>query len=128
MTHRFELHEPLTSLNQVKGRHWSHRHAHKRAMTAALLAARAGMGSSPDYRQLVTLTRLKRPRQRDYDEENLSGGSAKALVDALTDLGYWRDDSRKHLRREYQQRRATRDEIARGIHTIVEIEPDQTPW
>ena len=128
MTHRFELYEPLTSLNQTKGRHWTHRHRHKRHMTTALLAAGARENILPNHRQLVTITRLKRPRQRDYDHDNLVAGNAKALIDALTDLGYWRDDNPYYLRREYHQRAATPDEIARGIHAIIEIEPDESPF
>lgn len=122
---RLELRTPITSLNQLKGRHWSKRHAAKRDWENDLLTAGAELLTSdktPNTRQRVTITRLLAARQREYDYENLTAGNAKSLVDVLTRLGYWRDDNPKHLCREYAQRRQTPDERAKGIHTIVEIE------
>lgn len=52
---------------------------------------------TPRVRQRATVTRVKGPRERDFDEQNIGAGSAIELMDALTAAGYWLDDSPKWL-------------------------------
>ena len=123
---RLELSTPITSLNQLKGRHWSKRHAAKRQWAEDLLQAGARCippRERPRVKQRVVITRLMAPRQREYDFENLTAGNAKALVDTLTAMNYWMDDNPRYLDREYLQRKQTPYERENGIHTIVVIEP-----
>ena len=121
---RFYLTTPLTSLNTLKGRHWSARTRGKTAWTAELTLRRThalAPHTPPNHRQTLTIERLMHPNEREFDFENLAGGSAKSLVDCLTTLGFWHDDSPRWLDRHYYQRRATPDEITAGHHTLVEI-------
>lgn len=118
---------PLVSLNQLKGRHWSARSRGKTEWAEALMVARArhlAPPTPPEYRQVVEITRLMGRGEREFDFENLAGGNAKSLIDALTRLGFWRDDSPRWLAREYHQRRATPDEARERVRTIVVIRPE----
>jgi hypothetical protein len=120
-----ELTTPIVSLNKLKGRHWGARHNGKTAWQRELTARgarRLAPPTPPDHRQVATITRLLGPGERPFDFENLAGGNAKSLVDALTDLGFWRDDSPAWLDRAYAQRKATPAERAAGISTIVTVE------
>lgn len=117
---------PLVSLNELKGRHWGVRARGRREWAEALMVARArrlAPASPPEYRQVVEVTRLMRAGERKFDEENLSGGNAKGLIDCLTRLGFWRDDSPTWLAREYHQHRATPEDVRHGAHTVVLIRP-----
>ena len=106
----------LKSLNDLKGRHWARRHQEKNDAAWALKEAGARRTTPPEHRQLVTLTRVLGPRERVWDFENLTGGTAKAIFDALTDLGYWRDDSPRWIDRAYEQ-----DALQRQNGPAVEI-------
>ena len=110
----------LKSLNQLKGRHWRARHDDKRRVGIAFLAARVRQTTPPQHRQLVTLTRILGPRERAWDDENLHGGTAKAVIDTLTDLGYWVDDSPKWIDRAYHQDATRR---AEGPAVEITVEP-----
>lgn len=111
----------LLSLNGIKGRHWGAWKKLKKHAAEALLEARVtARKDTPSTRQRVVITRFMKPRQRPFDHENFTGG-AKALVDALTDLGYWRDDSERFLEREYHQAPATVEHYRRGLLTRVAI-------
>jgi len=87
--------------------------------------ARALAGASPPAgRMVVEITRLMGRGEREFDFDGLVGGNAKALIDALTRLGFWRDDSPKWLTRAYAQRRATPDEARERVRTLVLIRPE----
>jgi Holliday junction resolvase RusA-like endonuclease len=119
---------PLVSLNALKGRHWSSRARGKMQWAEALMVARAralAPPAPPAGRMVVEITRLMGKGEREYDFENLAGGNAKSLVDALTRLGFWRDDNPRYLTRAYAQRRATPDEVRERVRTLVLIRPEE---
>lgn len=74
---------------------------------------------TPDYRQLVTVTRIMGPKERLFDDMNIPGGSAVELVDSLVHLGWLFDDSPRYLTPEFRQER---HKTIRGPATMVEIE------
>jgi hypothetical protein len=73
---------------------------------------------APEVRQRATVTRVKGPRERDFDEQNIGAGSAIELVDALTAAGYWIDDSPKWLETMFVQ---SSSEKVKGPAVLVEI-------
>ena len=111
----------LVSLNNVK--QW-------RARQRATLALKAEVFGRypfatfqpPTGRQRVTITRVLGPRQRAWDVDNLAGGTAKGLIDALTELGMWRDDNPAHLEREYEQDDTRREQRFRVEVLIEDLE------
>lgn len=74
---------------------------------------------TPQVRQRATVTRVKGPRERDFDEQNIGAGSAIELMDALTAAGYWLDDSPKWLETEFAQSAGGK---IKGPSVVVEIE------
>ena len=76
----------------------------------------------PTYRQRVTITRILGKGQRLYDPDNLQGGTAKALIDALTDLGMWLDDAPGLLDRVYRQD-STQRHNGPAVHVLIEEAP-----
>lgn len=68
-------------------------------------------------------------RQLFVDEENLGAGSAKGLVDVLVRMGWLRDDTKKWLIRDYDQKQVTAEDMRkgkkRGTSIRVELVGDQ---
>lgn len=73
---------------------------------------------TPQVRQQATVTRVKGPRERDFDEQNIGAGSAIELIDALTAAGYWADDSTKWLETVFAQSSSGK---VKGPAVLVEI-------
>jgi len=79
-----------------------------------------------DRRLLIEAAQVQKMRvrltifhSRDFDEDNLQA-CQKPVLDAMRELGYLKDDSRKWLQLERAlQVRCTRAEA----HTLIEIEP-----
>jgi hypothetical protein len=74
---------------------------------------------APQVKQRATLTRIRGPRERDFDQQNIGAGSAIELIDALTAAGYWKDDSPTWLETEFKQSASGK---IQGPAVIVEIE------
>jgi hypothetical protein len=113
----------LESLNAFTGMHWRLKNSHKKAWLQEIRMAMAKAGiKRPAPLEAGTaklrIVRVLGPHERLWDEENLSGGSAKQLVDALVTLGFLRDDAPKWLRREYAQDANDRDHP--GTRVILE--------
>lgn len=122
----FWLDANVRSLNEFTGRHGRVR-SRERAKLAAMIAARLdhAIFKPPDYRQLLTLTRVLGKGQREFDVDNLAGGTLKHLVDALTRIGMWHDDSPRWLARRYFQDASRRFE-GPGIHVRIEAKREET--
>jgi hypothetical protein len=78
----------------------------------------------PDGRMVVEIVRLMGRGEREFGFDGLVGGNAKSLIDALTRLGFWRDDNPRYLTRAYAQRRATPAEARERVRTLVLIRPE----
>jgi hypothetical protein len=116
---------PLVSLNELKGRHWGQRAKLKAALVSELTVRRVDRLAPrhpPAELQIVHVERLLNGRAKVMDTGNIAGGSAKELVDSLTTLGFWRDDSPRFVDVRYHQRQPTAQEKADGIHTVVTIQ------
>lgn len=74
---------------------------------------------APQFKQKVIVTRIKGPRERDFDHQNIGAGSAIELIDALTALRYWVDDTPRWLETEFKQ---TSRALIRGPAVLIEIE------
>lgn len=114
------LNANVRSLNEFSGRH-SRIRSRERARIAAMLADELGHAiyQPPDYRQLITITRVLGKGQREFDVDNLAGGTLKHLIDALTTIGMWRDDSPRWLARRYLQDASRRFE-GPGVQIRIE--------
>jgi hypothetical protein len=116
---------PLVSLNELRGRHWGQRARLKTAIVSELTVrrlARLAPKHPPNDLQIVHVERLLNGQAKLMDEQNLAGGTAKELIDSLTTLGFWRDDSPRFVDIRYHQRQTTAQEKADGIHTVVTIQ------
>lgn len=58
---------------------------------------------TPNRFQYVTITRVMGFGERKFDDGNLEGGDAKQFVDILTKAGFWKDDSPKYVKIEFEQ-------------------------
>jgi hypothetical protein len=57
-----------------------------------------------EHRVDITLTRILGKGQRLFDPDSIGRGNAKQIIDTLTDLGWWYDDSSKYIRHcDYRQ-------------------------
>lgn len=113
----------LLSKNSRDKLHWRRRNELKNEYKA-IIDIKYRKPETPQVRQRVTVTRLKGPRERDFDEQNIGAGSAVELIDALTAAGYWRDDSPTWLETEFKQRTSMK---IRGPAVEVRIEALLTP-
>lgn len=73
---------------------------------------------APQVRQRATVTRIKGPRERDWDEQNIGAGTAIELIDAMTRAGFWHDDSPRWLQTDFRQ--GSREKI-KGPAVVIEI-------
>lgn len=124
----------MYSMNHfTSGAHWSakNRHwRHTKQIWVPLLRSEQGLGSviaHADQRRHVRIERWLDKGQREWDVQNFGGGSAKSVVDALTRLGWLKDDSPKWIELEQEQRKfadLTSDEQDlwhAGVRTVVEV-------
>lgn len=118
---RADLPMELISLNRIRNKHWSTRQRLKKEIGKALTAAKVKPDTSKPGKRRLVLTRYMKPRERLFDSDNFAGGSAKLCIDLLTELGYWPDDSDKHLTREYRQEKATPERLRSGLLTGIEV-------
>lgn len=126
---RAELSKEIKSLNDFKGSHWASRknatHWRERQEWATWLRADgAGLGIPVLHAgrtRKVVIIRCLGPRQRRFDDENLLGGSVKALCDALRDLGWLKDDSPKWRVLDVSESRVADLGVDPSVRTIVEV-------
>ena len=91
----------LTNRNDGQGHHWARTSAAKKQLRAQLNHRKR---KPFDVRVDVVLTRILGKGQRLWDPDSIGRGNAKQIVDALTDLGWWHDDSAKWIRNfDYRQ-------------------------
>lgn len=106
----------LSNRNDGQGHHWARTAKAKTCLKVALASFRKAKPFP--CRVDVVFTRVLGPRQRLWDPDSVGRGSAKQIVDVLTDLGWWIDDSAKHIRHfDYRQ-----DTTRRGEGPAVHIE------
>jgi hypothetical protein len=118
--------EPLTLLlpiqllsKNVRDRlHWRKQRKLK-ADYLDIIRAKYPQPVTPQVKQRATVTRIKGPRERDFDEQNIGAGSAIELIDALTAAGYWVDDSPAWLETRFAQ---CSHKTVKGPAVIIEIE------
>ena len=84
-----------------------------------IIRAKYHLRATPQTKQRATVTRVRGPRERDFDEQNIGAGSAIELIDALTAAGYWVDDSPTWLETNFRQ---TAGGKVKGPAVVVEIE------
>lgn len=84
-----------------------------------IVRAKYHLRATPQAKQRATVTRVRGPRERDFDEQNIGAGSAIELIDALTAAGYWVDDSPTWLETNFRQ---TAGGKVKGPAVVVEIE------
>lgn len=106
----------LINRNDGQGHHWARTAEAKKKLKVALNSFRR---TKPfPCRVDVVMTRLLGKGQKLLDPDSLGRGNAKQIVDVLTDLGWWIDDSSKHIRHfDYRQ-----DATRRGEGPAIQLE------
>jgi hypothetical protein len=67
----------------------------------------------------VVITRVLGKGQRLYDPDSIGRGNCKQIVDCLTDLDWWVDDSARHIRHvDYRQDDTQR---SKGPTTTIQV-------
>jgi hypothetical protein len=107
---------PLKNNNTGQSRHWSASHKDKETYAKALLIYRKP--KTPDYKQKVTITRVLGKGERLWDADSVLRGSAKQLIDALTDRGYFKDDGPSYLTEAFGRQ----DDTQRKNGPAIEVE------
>jgi hypothetical protein len=113
---------PVEMINRNDGQgHAYYRTAKEKKELAATLGHNMlGLRRTPfAHRVDVMLTRILGKGQRLFDPDSIGRGNAKQIVDTLTDLGWWHDDSSKYIRNcDYRQ-----DDLQRenGPAVLIEI-------
>ena len=100
MSVTFEI--PVKLVSEMNSRdHWAKRHRRFKAQGKWVLASLIGKNHPTSERIAIVLTRLKAPRQRNFDGDNLQA-SFKAIRDAIA---AWLDidDGSDRLHWEYRQ-------------------------
>jgi hypothetical protein len=94
------LPDEMRSLNEYTHGFGPHsrspRHWRDREVWWALLRCTEGLGIPEphgDQKRKVDIIRIIHAGQREWDSENVYGGSVKAINDALKDLGWIKDDN-----------------------------------
>lgn len=133
---RCALPTPLFSENAYTGgAHWAARKARRhwrdtRDIWTLVLKSAEGLGPAipqGETKRRVVIKRLLQRGQRKYDRSNLQGGSCKSVLDALKELGWLKDDNRRHLIDEYEELKYNEmneqeyAEYVKGTVTIVEV-------
>lgn len=119
-TDSFELHLPkeIRSLNKTLKDHWSVRRRHKEEWRALLISElrKAIIWDIPlTSKKYIIITRVMKPRQKEFDYDNLVGGNCKQLVDAMKMLIIW-DDTAQYVEVKYLQKKGERGS------TIIKVE------
>ena len=72
-----------------------------------------------EHRVDIVLTRILGKRQQMVDPDSIGRGNAKQIVDTLTELGWWHDDSSKYIRNcDYRQDATQREN---GPAVLIEV-------
>ena len=121
------LRNKLRSLNTFLGAHWASKKnpAHWREHREWLFILRSteGLGfplHHGEHKRRVRIWRVMTKAERPWDDENLYGGSVKALNDALVDLEWLKDDAPRWRELNLFQIRAFPD-APKGTRLVVEI-------
>lgn len=103
------LPKEVRSLNVFRGRHWaSSGTTREKKEWLFWLRSTNGLGVPQEHggrKRRVEIVRRMGPGQREYDAENLLGGSVKSLCDGLKTLKWLKDDSPKWRDLEVRQER-----------------------
>jgi len=110
--------EASPSLNELKGKHWSHHYRLRKHWSMLVLVAKSEahipFGDAADKVQV----RIIREGRRLLDFDNLVGGT-KILTDSLREQHLIVDDSPAHVTLTYEQRQIPKSDYPR---TLVEIQ------
>lgn len=106
----------IKNKNNGQGHHWGKSASDKKRFQREL---KAFTREPLTFRVDVVVTRIIGKGQRLYDPDSIGRGNAKQIIDTLTELGWWVDDSAKYLRHvDYRQDDSKR---AEGPCTLIEI-------
>lgn len=113
----------LTNRNDGQGHSWF-RTAHEKERILRILT---GQKREPfRFPVRITVTRILGKRQRLWDADSVLRGNAKQLIDSLTDLGWWVDDSPEWITDAQGHQDATRRD--KGPAVLIEVfESESTP-
>lgn len=111
----------LTNRNDGQGYSWHRTATEKKQLRLQL----NHLKRKPfNFRIDVVLTRILGKGQRFFDPDSIGRGNAKQIVDALTGLGWWVDDSAKHIDKfDYRQNGSQREN---GPKVLIEIYQAET--
>ena len=119
MKHTLVLPIQLLSKNDRDRLHYRRRSALRLSYQSIVELTHPRKHETPREPQRVTVTRLMGAHERPFDLQNVGAGSAVELIDALKQLGWFRDDSARWLEPRFLQRPNDRDP---GPACLVEIE------
>jgi len=108
----------LRSKNDRDKMHYRQRSALKKSYQDIVTLKHQRRTPTPTVKQRAVVTRIKGPRERDWDEQNIGAGTAIELIDALTAAGYWRDDNPAWLETRFAQ---ASSKTIKGPAVLVEI-------
>ena len=113
---------PIEMINRNDGQgHAYYRTAKEKKEIAATLGhSMLGLKRKPfEHRVDVMLTRILGKRQQMVDPDSIGRGNAKQIIDTLTELGWWHDDSSKYIRNcDYRQDATQREN---GPAVLIEV-------
>lgn len=108
----------LTNSNSGQGHKWYSSHKERNKLRKLLSHVRR---SEPYPRCDVVLTRVLGPRERLWDSSNILRGNAKQLIDALVELGWWKDDGPKFIRHCDGRQDASRRHYGPSVEVEIRI-------
>lgn len=108
----------LKSKNERDKLHFRARHALRIDYQNIVSLKHPRKSPTPTYKQLVTVTRIMGPRERDWDINNGYAGSMTELLDSLVHLGWLVDDSPRYLIPEFRQ---MRHPVIKGPAVLIEL-------
>lgn len=108
----------LLSKNGRDKLHFRQRHALRKSYED-ILTLKYRLKETPQVKQRVTVTRIKGPRERDWDTQNIGAGTAIELLDAMKRVGYFKDDSPEFVVPHFHQ---AHHPTLKGPCTLIEIE------
>lgn len=111
---------PLSNNNAGQTRHWSAAYEAKAEFELALAAwCRWKAPTPPDHQQRIVVTRILGKGERLWDADSVLRGTAKQLIDALADAGFFHDDGPKWITEAVGRQDATQRQ--RGPAVQIEI-------
>lgn len=110
----------MNNRNDGQGHAYYRTAKEKKELAATLGHSMLGLRRTPfEHRVDLMLTRILGKGQRLFDPDSIGRGNAKQIIDTLTDLGWWHDDSSKYIRHcDYRQDDSQREN---GPSVLIEI-------